>query len=284
MIKGIRTVVFFSLFIVLLAVAYNTVRGTRSIDAQAPVSVTFMPASEDADCIVIIQGKNSVLIDTGLQQDAQKLVAFLQGKGIDTIDCIILTHPDKDHIGGAPAVLQNFKVNEVIMPKYNREHTQLQALLDTIGEKDITLTYPTRIRGYTLGGMRISVYPPLENSYLEDNNYSLATMITHQNVNMLFTGDAKKKRMTELSEVNWPEIDLYKVNYHGRYLESSVDFIQNVKPGIAVITAHKADQEVIQACTDVQSRIFLISSGEQLTFLSDGNTLNLLTGEERKVQ
>ena len=273
--KGVVTTFLFLAFIFILAAALGAVRETRIVDAQKDVTINFLPASGDADCIVLEQGENIILIDTGLAEDAEALIAFLNQKGVKTINYLILTHPDKDHIGGAPAVIKNFKIHEIILPNYNKENKDLVALLETIRQENTNLSYPTRIRQYALGALQLSVYPPLEGHYLNDNNYSLAVLIKHRNVNMLFTGDARTKRITELESIRWPtNLELYKVNYHGRYLESSVAFIKRVKPQIAVITAPKADKEILAACAEVGAHTFFISKDENLVFISDGNTIS----------
>ncbi len=272
---SIKTTLFWIAFILILFMSFVAVKQSRSIDANENVEITFMSSTDDSDCIVMQQGENVILIDTGLKEDAPALVEFLKSKHIQTINYMVLTHPDMDHIGGAEAVLESFKVNEIILPNYNKENQMLYDLSRSIQQKGVHVIYPTRIRNLTIGSMEMTVYPPLESNYLKDNNYSLATMIKHKNVHMLFAGDAQKTRLAELKKIHWPEkIDLYKVNYHGRYADGSEAFIKKIKPAVSVITARSCDDKIRNACKSVQSQVFFAGGTNKIIFVSDGNAVS----------
>ena len=71
----------------------------------------------------------------------------------------------------------------------------------------------------------------------KDNDYSIAVLVEHGSVNLFFAGDAQKQRLQELEQREFPDIDLYKVAYHGRDSSHSAQLIRQIEPRLAVVTA-----------------------------------------------
>lgn len=248
-------------------------KNEKKIAQGTPVEVSFLELKEDADCILIQQGEINVLIDTGEKQDAQKIVNYLQKKNVSCIEYLILTHPDLDHIGGAMDVIDNFKVKNIIQSYYPKGNKQLEKLNEKIKMQGIPIIYPTLTRRFSIGEMNILVYPPLEKYYTKDNNYSLVTLIKHGKVNMLFAGDAEKKRLEEMMLINWQNIDLYKIPHHGRANINSERFIRILNPAYAVVTSKNADEIIKETCKDINTQVFYTGSGDKV-FYSNGDVLN----------
>ncbi|MDL2288088.1 MBL fold metallo-hydrolase [Oscillospiraceae bacterium OttesenSCG-928-F05] len=242
-----------------------------------PVDILFKQTEGDADCIILRQGDAAVMIDSGEAADGEAIAAALRRWEIKTLDLMIFTHPDADHIGGAEAVLEAVEVSRVLMPQYNKENSRLSALEALLAERGIPVTLPNRTRRYTAGEMQVLVYPPLEKRYNKDNNYSLATLVTHGNVNMVFAGDAEEKRLLELMNIHWPRTALYKVAHHGRASSSSGAFIRALSPDYAVCTAERSDEEIQRACTEVGAELLYTGFGD-VVFRSDGETLTHVSG------
>ena len=55
------------------------------------------------DCILVQAGASSVLIDTGYENTSSKVVSYLRGQGVSRIDYLVVTHYDRDHVGGLRA-------------------------------------------------------------------------------------------------------------------------------------------------------------------------------------
>ena len=69
------------------------------------------------DSILIQQGSSNMLIDTGTNASTSSLIAYLKSQNINKINYLVLTHPHEDHIGGADAVIKEFDIGTVYMPK-----------------------------------------------------------------------------------------------------------------------------------------------------------------------
>lgn len=236
------------------------------------VDVFFLSTANDANATLIKQGENTVLIDTGEERDHKALLNLLKENDVIKIDYLILTHPDNDHIGGVSTIVEHFEVSHVVMPYYGKNHTNLVNVTEELIATGSSITYPSRPRNFSLGALKLIIYPPLERHYKKDNNYSLATLITHQQINMLFVGDSESKRLQELMQVNWPTIDLYLVAHHGRANLSSKSFIEQIKPKIAVTTAKQNDSEVQETLENISS-VSYFTDKETVHFESNGKAI-----------
>nr|WP_308628234.1 MBL fold metallo-hydrolase [uncultured Eisenbergiella sp.] len=240
--------------------------------ADGEIVVICMQTAEDADAALVYNNREAILIDTGEAQDAEHILAVMKNRGIDKIDYMIVSHPDKDHIGGAGRILEKIPVGRVIAPYYTEDNNELSALKAWLEDNKIPILYPTKTRRLNAGGIGFIVYPPLEKHYNDVNNYSLSVLIQHGSVNMLFTGDAMRKRSEELLYTDWPQIALYKVPHHGRANALSGTLFRVLQPAYAVVTSRTADAAVIEASRQTGTEI-LYTAGGDLTFISDGGSL-----------
>jgi beta-lactamase superfamily II metal-dependent hydrolase len=262
--------------ILLLLGAIYIVKGQNKVsDYKADkIEVSFLKLKNDADSILIQNGDQNVLIDTGEKKDAEDIIAYLKSKNVSDIQCLILTHYDKDHIGSAEAILDKFTVKNVIRPYYGKGGEEYTSLINKIQEKNVPTTIPTKISNYTVGDINLRVYPPLEKEYTDDNNYSLVTLASYKDVNMLFAGDAVKKRSNELLNIDWPKIDIYKVPHHGRANYNSKALIDEIKPNYAVVTSTDADEIIKDDFKEVNTEVFFTGAGT-VRFSSDGSSVVL---------
>lgn len=213
------------------------------------LDVWFFACSEDADSILLQTEDADILIDTGLSEDQEHLVEKLQELEVEDIELLILTHPDKDHIGGAVSVLENFPVRQVIQTDCDKgsklQETVEEKLLDNPGREAVWL--PQEKTELAFGELLLTIYPPKEAEYGNANNYSIAVLAEYEGKSFFFAGDAKKKRIGELLEEQLPTVDVYKVAYHGRDNGGSSELIGTLQPAYAVVTAQEAEKKTMQA-------------------------------------
>lgn len=236
------------------------------------IDIRVLKTKEDADCILISAGKSGIMIDTGEAVDGKMILEELDKIGIETIDYLILTHPDKDHIGGALEILQGIKVSKVIEPYYGEPNQQLEGINEYCTENRIPIYYPNRTWRIHLNDLKLVIYPSLERHYKDSNNYSLAVLATHGDSKMFFAGDAKKKRLEELMKLNLPEVNLYKVPHHGRANEATSTMFRILQATYAVVSSKTADQEVIDSC-ELWGTELLYAGQQTIHFQSDGKRL-----------
>ena len=74
-----------------------------------------------ADCSLLSFDGYNVLIDTGEEDDGDEILEALHRLEIEKLDLVILTHFDKDHIGGFPEISDGIPIDKVILPDYIRD-------------------------------------------------------------------------------------------------------------------------------------------------------------------
>ena len=87
-----------------------------------------------ADCSLLSFDGYNVLIDTGEEDDGDEILEALHRLEIEKLDLVILTHFDKDHIGGFPEISDGIPIDKVILPDYVRDsdlYSAMTAALET---------------------------------------------------------------------------------------------------------------------------------------------------------
>ena len=229
-----------------------------------------------ADCMLVSQGNNHMLIDTGEEDDGQKIVDYLRQHNITKLDTLIITHFDKDHVGGADYILQQLVVDNIYVPNYDndsKQTNQFWAALEKTNQQAIRLTEMTAI---PLGAAQATIYPPIE-SYEGDNNNSLVTSIVFGDTSFLFAGDAQAPRLQQLMQSEQLEHTFLKVPHHGRYNEQTAAFIEAVQPQFAVITSsdkNPEDPSTLEALHAFGAEVYTTRQ-QNITFTSNGETITV---------
>ncbi len=261
-------------------------------------SVHFIDVGQgDSSLIEFPDGKN-MLIDTGDDKSEIRDVLFnyLDEQNITTIDYLVITHPDSDHIGSVPELLEKYEILEVYIPcvysTYDEEHnldTDNYVTKDTVGwSESIEAIYNEGCKiNYTIKGDKIvneefayevNFYTPLEENLGSDdwNDYSPIMIVNIQNMKYMFVGDAEEEEELAFlnaysKEVEKLEFDcnVLKVGHHGSKYGSSKAFLDVVKPEIAVISVGQENsyghptQEAIQRLTDAGCTIYMTKDLEE---------------------
>ena len=139
---------------------------------NAPFEITFMNVGKADSIFLSIDDKN-IMIDTGLNSTKDNVVSQLKEKNIDSIDYLILTHMDKDHIGGADAILNEFKVDNVIQADYSKDSKQYDQYIKAIEKNNINPILIHDNINVKTDNAQINIYPALKKSYSQSNDYSI---------------------------------------------------------------------------------------------------------------
>lgn len=184
-----------------------------------------------ADSILIVNNNKTMLIDAGNNDDGELVVNNIKKLGISKLDYVIGTHPHEDHIGGLDNVIDAFDIGTIYMPKVQTNTKTFEDVLDSISNKNLTVTAPKIGDKFQVGNANCEVMSTGEDSS-NLNSTSIVIRMEYNNKSYLFMGDAEK--INEDSR-EWPETDILKVGHHGSSTSSSQRFLNQVKPKIAVI-------------------------------------------------
>lgn len=226
-----------------------------------------------ADCIILLSGESAVMIDAGEDDDGEEITSFLAKKGVKELDCLILTHFDKDHIGGADAVLASVPVKRVLMPSYEKDGKQYEQLVDALAAANAVPEVLTADTSFSVGSMQFSVRAPHKAEYeAGDNDFSLVTMLTFGEKRFLFAGDAEAERIAELLAEGDLACDVLKMPHHGRMNENTAAFLDACAPGRVIITdsdKSPADAELLELLAERGIDVFQTKNGN-IRVVSDG--------------
>ena len=220
-----------------------------------------------ADCIVISTGSEVIMIDTGERENFKQIKSYMSDKGYNRIDTLILTHPDKDHIGAASEVLLNYDVGTVIESSYNPSEEEYLLYHSTMSELGIEPTIIYENYSFISDGCEILVDAPRKWKYKDkqSNNSSLVVSIRCGEKRLLFCGDAMELRLEELIDAQIGEYDFVKLPYHGNYLENYRGFFEMTLPKHCAITCsskNPASQLTLDMCAEFGASVYQTRDGE----------------------
>ena len=263
---------------VLCLAAVLTVVGFHTWFSSGKMRVVFFQAGA-ADAILIRTKQSAVLIDTGLEDNAQALVQALKKEGVRSLDALIVTHFDKDHIGGAQQILETFSVAMVLEPDYTKDAKTYKRYRQALEESHAQRYTLSSDASFTLDGASYRVDATAASSYEKDesNNFSLVVTVQWGDTSFLLTGDAQEARLDELLKQGVAPCDVLKVPHHGRKNDRSAEFFAAASPKIAVITSdleEPEDQEVVAALEAVGAQVYLTREGT-VVCVSDGKRVRV---------
>lgn len=108
-----------------------------------------------ADCTLIKCGDKSVLIDGGTNLVTDKITAYLKRSSVTHLDAVIVSHPDSDHIGSLPDIIDKFGTDVVYFGKYSDNHKtpEYEKLVNSIKENNIKTIIPVSDKPVEIGNM-----------------------------------------------------------------------------------------------------------------------------------
>lgn len=234
-----------------------------------------------ADSILITTPSNkNMLIDGGDEDSAKIIKSYLKNKKVKNLDVVIATHPDSDHIGSLDYIIDNFDVEKIYMPNQTTDSECYINLIDSCNKKNLKVNYLSKDDSFNLDdSTNIYVLSP---SYITDNNNSnsIVLNISYKNNNFLFTGDCEESNeMDMINSYDLEDIDFLKVAHHGSYTASSLAFLEETTPDIAVISCgyknnyghpHKSTLDNLES---VDAKIFRTDQNGSMQFYSDGEKI-----------
>ncbi len=227
---------------------------------------------------LIVNDGDVMLIDAGEYSEVDNVVTLLEELNITEIDYIVATHPHSDHIGGFNRILEEYKVNNVLMPKAIHTTKTYEDFVKLVIEKDIEVIVPKVLDEYAIGDAYFTVIAPNSSEYEDLNDYSIAGILTHNEVDIMLTGD-----MTILSEKEVLDTginidsEILQVAHHGSKTSNSSDFLSAVTPITLIMSVGKdnsynlPNKDILARLnkfdiplyrTDLLGTIELISDGE----------------------
>ena len=179
--------------------------------------------------------KANILVDTGSEDNyrvTNQMIPYFKSIGLTKIDYLVTSHGDEDHLGSASLLINNFKVDNIILNKGSASELE-KDLVKLAKEKNIH--YSNEINDIKVGNRKI--YFLDTNNFDNENDNSNIMYFKYKNYSFLFMGDASfKVEDNLLNKYNISNISFLKVGHHGSNTSSNYDFIKSINPKVSLIS------------------------------------------------
>jgi competence protein ComEC len=244
------------------------------------LTVTFLDIGQGDAILVETPDGVQLLIDGGpdgtvLRRLSQELPWF------DTsLDMILGTHPDKDHIGGLVDVLKRYKVAKIITTENTGETMVASSFQKGLLNEGVPVEMARAGQVYQLGASTtLTIFAPANNPVmLESNTASIVARLSYGEIDFMLTGDAPSSIEEYLVKMYGKQLqsEVLKLGHHGSKTSSSDSFLDTVAPRYAVVSAGRDNsyghphQRVVDAV--LSRNITLVSTVDSgsITFATDG--------------
>lgn len=244
------------------------------------LTVHFLDVGQ-GDCTLITCGDAAMLIDAGDESQGTRVQKYLKEQGVRSLDYVVCTHFDADHIGGMDVILYKFDCGNIFMTDGEADTHAYRDLADVMENRAYERTLPVAGEQYALGDAIFTIVGPVQ-SHDDENNNSIALLLSHGENTFLFTGDAGEEEEQDLAEGDLSILaDVYKVGHHGSKTSTAQDILEKISPAYAVIscgednayghphaeTLNKLREMDVQVFrTDEQGTILAVSDGKEITW------------------
>ncbi len=247
--------------------------------------IDFLDVGQGDAIFITAPGGQQVLVDGGPGQSVLRELGKVMPFYDRSIDMVVLTHPDADHIGGLPEVVSRFSVGYIVAPEIESDNHIDDALWRVAKRKDVARALG--VEGFVViidpvAGVYLEVLGPRKDvEYADINDHSVVMRLVYGSTSFLLMGDASKERERELVNryAGTLATDVLKVGHHGSNTSTSDIFVSAVSPDWAVISAGSGNRyghphsEVISTLeaqgvdvleTSVRGRVRFSSDGERV--------------------
>lgn len=247
------------------------------------LQVYFFDVGQGDSTLIRTPNNQYVLIDGGNNDQGKNVVKYLNSLGVKTLDAMVATHPDADHIGGLDVVLKALDVKSIYAPKVSHTTDTFKDFLTAVKKEGRSIKAVTKGVTIPLSGVEAKFLAPI-NDYGDDlNNWSAVLKVTYKNNSFLFTGDAELKSENDmLADGMNLKADVLKIGHHGSSSSTSKAFLAAVKPQYAVISVGKnnyghPDSDILGRLKNENVSVLRTDQKGSITAISDGNKITFAT-------
>jgi competence protein ComEC len=246
---------------------------------QEPMAVTYLDVGQ-GDGIVCQLPAATLLIDAGPPEAGRNVVLpFLRYHGINRLDVVVVTHPDLDHYGGLAYLAEHMEIGQVVYPGIEADTRAWKDLQRVLDKHKIPMTAVHRGQLlYQYPGISMHVLTPkFPGQFRERNDNSVATLLKVREKRFLFTGDMEAPAQAFLLDQAYPKLAgaILKVPHHGSDRSNPPEFLEKLKPDIAILSAGRKNRfghpgpVTVQTLQRLGSQLFLTARQGAVFFAED---------------
>jgi len=247
------------------------------------LKVVFLDVGQGDSIYIEAPNGKQMLLDAGSNSAILSKLSKVMPFGDKSIDVVIITNPDTDHMGGVVDILQNYKVDMILESGTHSDTVTYRTLSQLIVQNKIQKKFARK-------GMRLVLdnkqniyfdilFPDRDVSTWERNDGSVVGKLVYGTSSFMLMGDATKYTELLIAYNENPQTlnsQVLKLGHHGSHTSSSLLWLEKVKPEIAIVSAglnnryghpHK---DVIQRLSDLGIAVFGTYEKGEIMFKTNG--------------
>jgi competence protein ComEC len=252
--------------------------GGRPLPPPAGLRITFLDVGQ-GDSVLLQVPEGALLVDEGPPE--ARVDRQLARLGIRQLALVVLTHPQRDHVGGARLVLGRQEVGAVVDPRIPSESSDEGEALREARERGVKIVTARAGLLFRLGRLRLRVlWPDGSGSPGEDpNQHAVVILASYGAVDVLLTADAESDVLLPL---RLPPVEILKVSHHGSADPGLPALLETIRPQVAVISVgagndygHPAPSTLAALGSAPQLAVYRTDLDGRVVVESDGRTLRV---------
>jgi competence protein ComEC len=263
------------------------------------LEVTVLDVGQGDSLFVAFPGGRTMLVDaggalgsfhadgmrSGLDIGEDVVSPYLWSRGLKQIEVVALTHAHQDHIGGLPAVLENFRAQELWVGR-DIGITIYQQVLAIARQRGVRVMHMKEGDAFARGVVSGNILWPEEvtEHQTAQNDDSLVMRLTEGSQSMLLSGDIERPSERKiLAENETVDADFLKVAHHGSKTSTIEPFLSKSHPSFAAISAGRDNSfghpspEVVERLEAAGVRVYRTDRDGAITATTDGQTMAVST-------
>jgi competence protein ComEC len=242
--------------------------------------VTFLDVGQ-GDSVLLETPSARVLVDQGPPE--ADVAGQLAGMGIRKLSALVLTHPQRDHVGGAPDVVRQLRVGAVLDPALAVTGPEREEAVAAARERRVPVHVVRAGSQFKVGGLVLrALWPPDPGAPFEDPNLNALVLIaTYGDMDVLLTADAESDVTARLP---LRQVEVLKVAHHGSADPGLDDELRVLRPRIAVISCgrnndygHPRAETLAALAASPGIAVYRTDTDGRVVVESDGRSLRVRT-------
>ena len=259
-----------TLLLVVAAISGIPTVQVSAAEASSPettMAVHFLDVGQGLSILVQSKGQN-LLYDGGDRSHSSFVVSYLQDQNISSIDYLISSHYDEDHVAGLVGCLSYYQDTRIY-----------QSFEDQVAAQGLSVQHPAVGTEYPFGSGKFTVLSPSTISS-NDNDNSVAIKLENGNNSFVFTGDAESAEEEAICNSGIDlSCDVIVPGHHGSATATTWDFLQKTVPEYAIISCGTGNsyghphKDTMDKLSDMGIQVFRTDKQGTVIAVSNGNSI-----------
>ncbi len=274
--------------VILIIICFNFIKLNNE-----NIQISVIDVGHGDSILITTKNNKNILIDTGdsynyggssFDAGEKIIVPYLLKRGIKSLDMLILTHFDSDHIGGYRKISDVIDIRRLGISINSLKKEKYNEIVDIAKENFSEIKYLQRGNTFVFDGIKLKVLLPRKEENIEnENNDSIVLLMEYKNKKVLFMGDLEEEGEKLLLKLERNlEADVLKAGHHGSSTSSTENFINKIKPKIALISVGNRfssvpGKEVLKRLDSVYCKVYRTDKNGEITVNINENYLSVDT-------